>query len=197
MIYNSNVHQMVFQEKEILLIGTAHVSRESAELVEHVIQEERPNTVCVELCDSRYQSITQRSKWQDSDLTKVIREKKAFLLLSNLMLAYFQKKIGRKLGIQPGQEMLKAISSATSVGAHIHLADRDIRITLSRVWRLMGLWTKVRLFVQSIMSAGALDDIKQEDIETMKQKDVLEMLLSEIGESFPAIRRILIDERDQ
>ena len=90
-----NTFSLTYQDKQIILIGTAHVSRESAESVERVIKEERPDTVSVELCQSRYQAITQKKQWQDRDLLKVIREKKAFLLLLNLMLAYFQKKIGK------------------------------------------------------------------------------------------------------
>jgi pheromone shutdown-related protein TraB len=197
MMNNDNTHRLTFKDKEITLIGTAHVSRESADLVGQVIEEEKPDTVCVELCQSRYQSIMQKNRWQNSDLIKVIKEKKTFLLLSNLMLAYFQKKIGQKLGIKPGEEIMRAIQAAEVVGAPIHLADRDIRTTLARTWHLMGLWTKIKLLAQFLSSVGELGDIKEEDIEKMKRKDVLETLLSEIGESFPEIRRILIDERDQ
>lgn len=193
----SNRHRLNFEEKEITLIGTAHVSQESTDLVEEVIKEEKPETVCVELCQSRFQSMTQKKKWQNTDLIKVIREKKAFLLLLNLMLAYFQKKIGQKLGVKPGAEILRAIETAQEVGAEVSLADRDIRTTLSRAWRLMGLWTKLKLFVQAILSVGEIDAIEEEDIEAMKKKDILETLLSEIGKSLPEIRRVLIDERDQ
>ncbi len=197
MINNDNTHHLNFEDKEITLIGTAHVSRESADLVQQVIEEEKPDMVCVELCESRYQSIMQKSQWQNTNLLKVIKEKKAFLLLSNLMLAYFQKKIGQKLGIRPGEEIMRAIQVAKSVEARIHLADRDIRTTLSRTWRCMGLWTKIKLLFQLVTSVGEMDSIKEADIEKMKKKDVLEMFLSEIGKSFPEIRRILIDERDQ
>ncbi len=192
-----NTHLLTYQDKEIILIGTAHVSKESADLVKQVIEEERPDTVSVELCESRYQSITQKKRWQDRDLLKVIREKKAFLLLLNLMLAHFQKKIGNKLGIKPGEEMIRAIEVAESTGAEVHLADRDIRVTLSRVWRLMGLWTKLKLLFQFVSSVGELDTIKEEDIEKMKREDVLDTLLSEIGESLPEVKQVLIDERDQ
>ena len=192
-----NRYSLTYQNKEIILIGTAHVSRESAESVEQLIKEARPDTVSVELCQSRYQSITQKRQWQDSDLLKVIREKKAFLLLLNLMLAYFQKKIGKKFGITPGEEMIRAIKAAESTGAQIHLADRDIRITLSRVWRLMSLWTKLKLLFQFTASVGDVDKIQEADIEKMKKADVLETLLSEIGEALPEVRQILIDERDQ
>ena len=197
MIHNDNTHHLSFEDKKITLIGTAHVSFESADLVQKVIEDEKPDMVCVELCESRYQSIMQKSKWENTNLLKVIKEKKAFLLLSNLMLAYFQKKVGQKLGIRPGEEIVRAIQAATSVGARIHLADRDIRTTLSRTWRCMGLWAKIRLLFQLVTSVGEMDSIKKSDIEEMKKKDVLEMFLSEIGKSFPEIRRILIDERDQ
>ena len=196
MTNNDNIHRLTFEEKEITLIGTAHVSRESADLVTRVIEEEKPDTVCIELCESRYKAIKQKNRWQNTDLIKVIREKKSFLLLSNLLLTSFQKKIGQKLGIKPGEEMIRAMESADSVGAHIHLADRDIRITLSRTWRLMGLWTKMKLLAQLVTSMGEVDSIKEEDIEKMKDKDVLETLLSEIGKTLPELRRILIDERD-
>lgn len=194
---NTNVHRLTLDDREITLIGTAHLSRESVNLVKDVIEEERPDTVCIELCDSRYQSITNKNKWQEMDLIKVIREKKAFVLLSNLLLAHFQRKIGENLGIRPGEEMLQAIQSAGSVNARVHLADRDIRTTLSRTWRLMGFWSKVKLSAQLLASIGEAGDIKEEDIEQMKKNDILENLLSEIGEKLPEIRKVLIDERDQ
>ena len=197
MTNNDNKDRLTFEDKEITLIGTAHVSKESAHQVNEVIEEERPETVCIELCQSRYQSITQKNRWQNTDLIKVIKDKKAFLLLSNFMLAAFQKKIGQKLGIKPGEEMIRAIDAAKAVDATIHLSDRDIRTTLSRAWRLMGLWTKIKLMAQLVTSMDEVDAIKEEDIEKMKKKDVLETLLAEIGESLPELRNILIDERDQ
>lgn len=197
MTNNENIHRMKVEDREVTLIGTAHISRESTDLVAKIVEEEKPDTVCIELCESRYQSLKQKNRWQNTDLIKVIKEKKAFLLLSNLMLTSFQKKIGLKLGIKPGEEMMRAVEIAEAVGAQIHLADRDIRITLSRTWRLMGLWTKMKLLAQFVSSIGEVDTIKEEDIEKMKSKDVLESLLSEIGETLPELRNILIDERDQ
>jgi pheromone shutdown-related protein TraB len=192
-----NIHQLTFEDKEINLVGTAHVSRESVDLVNQVIEDKKPDTVCVELCKSRYESLTQKKTWQEANVFKVIKDKKAFLLLSNLILAYFQKKIGHKLGTKPGEEMMRAIQAADGVGANIHLADRDIRTTLARTWRLMGLWTKIKLLAQLVTSAGALESITEEQIEEMKKRDMLETLLSEIGEELPEVKHILIDERDQ
>ncbi|MBN1626178.1 MAG: TraB/GumN family protein [Deltaproteobacteria bacterium] len=194
---NADLHRLTFDDKEITLIGTAHVSRESADLVERVISEEKPETVCVELCRSRYQAIIQKDKWQDTDLIKVIKEKKAFLLLSNLILSSFQKAIGKKLGIRPGEEMIRAISAAEGIGAHIHLADREIRTTLLRAWRRMRFRDKFRLFYQLLGSFGGMEDLTKEAVEEMKKKDILHMLLDEMGKSQPLLKEVLIDERDR
>ena len=191
------IHRLDFENKEIILLGTAHVSKESAQLVKDVIEEEKPETVSVELCESRYQAIRQKEMWQDTDIVKVIREKKTFLLLANLLLASFQKRIAKKLNIKPGQEMIQAIETGEAIGAKIHLADRDIRITLSRTWRTMGLWSKFKLFFQLILSIGEVDEISEEDIEKIKQEDVLETLLADVGKSLPVVKDILIDERDR
>ena len=177
------VHHLEYDHKQVIMVGTAHVSKESAEQVTKLIQEERPDTVCVELCQSRYQSIRQKERWQETDIVKIIKEKKSFLLLSNLLLASFQKRIAKKLNIKPGEEMIAAIEAADEVGAAVHLADRDIRTTLSRTWREMGLWNKIKLLFQLILSLGDVDEIKEEDIEKMKQEDVLETLLTEDGKS--------------
>ncbi|MFH1991780.1 MAG: TraB/GumN family protein, partial [Pseudomonadota bacterium] len=192
-----NIHRLAFEDKEVILVGTAHVSWESARLATEVIEKEKPDTVCVELCESRYQSIRQKDLWLEMDIVKVIKEKKSFLLLSNLLLASFQKRIAQKFDIQPGQEMIKAIEAGEAVGASIHLADRDIRITLSKAWRLMGLWDKFKLLFQLILSLGQIEEISAEDIEKMKQEDVLQTLLADVGKSLPVIKDILIDERDR
>jgi len=200
MMINENskaVHHLEIDDKQVILIGTAHVSRESAQQVRQLIQEENPDTVCVELCQSRYQSIRQKERWQETDIVKIIKEKKSFLLLSNLLLASFQKRIARKLDIKPGQEMITAVETAEEMDAEIHLADRDIRTTLSRTWRAMGLWSKIKLLFQLVLSLGEVDEIKEEDIEKMKNEDVLETLLAEVGKSLPVLKDILIDERDQ
>ena len=194
---NHNLTRLKFNEKEFILVGTAHVSKESARLVQSVIEEEKPDTVCVELCQSRFQAIQQKDRWQDTDIVKVIKEKKSFLLLSNLLLASFQKRIAKQFDVKPGEEMIAAINAAESNGSQIHLADRDIRTTLSRTWRVMGFWSKIKLVFQLTLSLGQLDEIKEEDIEKMKQQDVLETLLAEVGKTLPALKSILIDERDQ
>ncbi|ACN14347.1 TraB [Desulforapulum autotrophicum HRM2] len=183
--------------KEIILIGTAHVSKESALLVTRVIESERPDTVCVELCETRLQSIRDKDAWRNMDIIKVIREKKAMFLLMNLMLASFQKRIAEKFEIKPGQEMINAIEAGEKIDARIFPADRAIQTTLTRVWRSMGLWERLKLMFQMVFSLGNTDEITEEEIERMKQEDILQTLLADMKRSHPILERILIDERDQ
>lgn len=195
--HSDAIRHLTYEDKEVLLIGTAHVSKESVDLVKSVIENEAPDTVCVELCEGRFQTMRRQDHWQNMDIIKVIKEKKVFLLLSNLILAAFQKRMAAKLEIRPGQEMIQAVTSAESVSAEICLADRDVRVTLARTWRQMGLWSRIKLFFQLVLSLGSMDEISAEEVERLKQRDVLESILDELGQSMASVRRTLIDERDQ
>lgn len=108
----------------------------------------------------------------------------------------FQRRIAKKLDIEPGREMLQAIESAESIGAKVHLADRDIRVTLSRTWRNMNLWDKCKVMFQLVLSFGETEDLSEADIEQMKQQDALESVLAEVAQAMPTVKKILIDERD-
>ncbi|GAF70208.1 unnamed protein product, partial [marine sediment metagenome] len=111
MLPNSkNTHILKKEGKEILLVGTAHVSKDSAREVKELIEQEKPDSVCVELCSTRYNSINNRDKWKNMDIITIIKQKKALLLLVNLILSSFQKRLAQQLGINPGQEMIQAIS---------------------------------------------------------------------------------------
>lgn len=191
------IDHLTIADKEIILIGTAHVSRQSADLVQETILTETPDTVCVELCQTRLNSLKDADRWRNMDIVKVIKEKKALLLFINLLLASFQKKMADKFGIKPGQEMINAVNAAEQIEAQVVPADREIQITLSRVWRTMGLWEKLKLMSSLIFSFGTSDDIEEADIENMKQEDILQTLLADVKESHPVIERALIDERDQ
>ncbi len=191
------INELTCNGKQIILIGTAHVSKQSAKLVEDTIHEQTPDTVCVELCQTRFASLKDTDRWRNMDIVKVIKEKKALLLFVNLLLASFQKKMADKFGIKPGQEMINAIHAAEKINATIVPSDREIQTTLSRVWRGMGLWEKLKLMVSLVFSFGASDEIKEEDIEKMKQEDILQTLLSDVKKTHPIIEKSLINERDQ
>ena len=194
---HENIHRLTLGGREIILIGTAHVSRDSAELVEKVISEERPDVVCVELCKARFDAVMQKDKWHETDIVKVVRAKQTSLLLFQLIMLSFQKKIAQKFNITPGEEMIRAISKAEEIGAEVVLADREIRVTLLRAWRMMGFRSKVKVIPEMIFSLFITHEITEEEIEQLKKHDALEMALQAVGEKLPDLKAILIDERDQ
>ncbi|MCR1897746.1 TraB/GumN family protein [Irregularibacter muris] len=183
--------------KEIMLIGTAHVSKQSAEEVKKIIQEEQPDSVCIELDEARYKSISEGNKWKNMDIIKIIKEKRATLLLMNLIMSTYQKKMANQFGIEPGQEMIQGIESAREIDAQLVLADRNIQITFSRIWNGVGLWGKIKLLFSIVFSIFSDEEISEEDLEKMKTEDMLNSALNELSSSFPRLKKYLVDERDQ
>ncbi len=192
-----NITRINIGEKEIILIGTAHVSKHSAEQVKEVIALENPDSVCIELDEGRYQSIMDGNRWKDMDIFKVIKEKKATLLLMNLAISSFQKRIANQFDIKPGQEMIQGIESAEEIGAELVLADRNIQTTFSRIWGNIGFKGKTTLLMSVIASIFNKETITEEELEEMKSQDMINVMLHEFTESFPKLKVPLIDERDQ
>jgi pheromone shutdown-related protein TraB len=190
------VTRVQVQDRDIYLVGTAHLSKESVEDVRMTIEQVRPEAICVELCKARHQTMTQADNWRKMDIFKIIRQKKAVFLLAQLVLSSFYRRLGQKLGIQPGAEMLEGIHLAEQTGATLVLADRDIDITLKRVWGYLGFWNKLKLAMQMMMSIFLTEKIDTDMIEQLKKQDQLEAIMAEFAQRFPEIKRRLIDERD-
>lgn len=190
------VSHVKVDDKDVYLVGTAHLSPESVQDVRTTIEQVRPETICVELCKSRHQAITQADAWSKMDIFRVIRQKKAVFLLAQLIMTSFYRRLGEKLGIQPGAEMLEGIRLAEETKAELVLADRDIEITLKRVWGYLGFRSKTKLAMQVLMGILFQDEIDADTIEMLKQKDQLESIMAEFAGKFPEIKRRLLDERD-
>lgn len=194
---NANITKLEYENKEIILIATAHVSKESAELVKKIIEEERPDSVCVELDDDRYNSLQNPKAWENTDIVKVIKSKRVGFLLANLALSSYQKKIAKKLNVTVGGEMIQGIESAKETGANLVLADRKIQTTFLRIWRKLSLGEKVKMLFSLIFSFGEHTEISEKDLQELLQADMLESVLVDMRKQFPKIGEILINERDQ
>jgi pheromone shutdown-related protein TraB len=183
------------------VVGTAHVSAHSVDEVRQIIAQVRPDAVCVELDQRRCDALTRDSAFRDLDVRGAVREGRALYVLVQLALAAYQRRIGARLGIKPGAELLAAIDAATAAGIPVELIDRDIDITLKRTWRNLGLWRRIALFA-SLFVGGGPDDrrtsepINAQMIEDLKQPRALSDMLTELGRAVPEIKQPLI-ERDQ
>ncbi len=193
---SSNVHHLTYNDKQIVLVGTAHISQASVDEVREVIHQEAPDSVCVELCASRLEAIRNPDAWKKTDLFQIIKEGKTFLLLGNLMMSSFQRRIGKQLGVQPGAEMMEGVRAAEATGATLVLADRDVRTTLQRTWRSLKFWDRTKLLGQLVASIFSNEEISEAEIEAMKQGDALAEAMDALASQSPHIKRVIIDERD-
>ena len=191
------ITRVTLGEREIILLGTAHVSSESVKDVERIIREETPGRVCVELDEARYKSYVEGQSWDNLNLGDVLRQGKGFLLLSNLALSSFQKRMGAQTGSKPGEEMRHAVEVARENHIPFTLADRDITTTLRRAWSKSGFWQKMKLIAALLSSFFSREKLSEEEIEKLKKKSALQDMLDEMADYLPSVKKVLIDERDQ
>jgi pheromone shutdown-related protein TraB len=195
--YDSDVSVLTVGDKTIILVGTAHVSQESVEIVKLVIEQEHPDGVCVELDDKRFEAISNPNRWESLDLKEIIRRQQLSTLMVNLVLASFQKRLGDKLGVLPGTEMLEAIRMAEKHNVPVILADRDVRITMRRAWRNTPFWRKSLLVSSLMLSIFDTTEVSEDEIRNLKKQDVLSEMMKELGKEVPTLKVVLIDERDR
>ncbi|MCF0223701.1 MAG: TraB/GumN family protein [Fibrobacter sp.] len=197
MTENADIYRIKEGEREIILIGTAHISKVSKDLVRQTIEEESPDTICVELDEGRLNSIKDPDRWKKTDLKQVIKNKQLGTLIANLVLGSYQKRMGDKTGVKPGSELKEAVDLANQNNTQLVLADRDIKITLRRTWASTPWYSKVNLLGGLIASIFDKTEVSEEDLAKIKEQDALNGMMQEFGKTFPKVKQVLIDERDQ
>jgi len=194
--YNEDVQIVNKNGREFIIVGTAHISRESADLVREVIEKENPDVVCVELDEKRLIALSEKNRWENLDLKSIIRQKQLSTLIINLVLSSYQKKLGEKLGVSPGTELLEAVQTAKEKNIPIELCDREVRITLRRAWHSMGLWQKMKLIAGGFGGIFEKQELTEEKLAELRSKDVLSEMMEELGKAMPVLKKVIIDERD-
>ncbi len=187
---------LTFGEKQIILIGTAHVSKESCEEVESEIKSGLPSVVAIELDEQRFAALDNPESWKELDIIKVLKEKKGFLLLANLVLASFQRRMGINIGVRPGDEMRAGINAAKSLGIPSVMVDRPVQTTLRRAWAKTGGFGRIKLLSALMSSAFDTEDISTEEIEGLKKSSEMDGMMAELSGFLPSVKEVLIDERD-
>ncbi len=191
------LRRIELKNRSFLLAGTAHISQESIDEVRAVIIEEKPDRVCVEIDEGRWRSMSEGKSWESLDIVKVLREGRGFLLMSNLALAGFQRRMGADVGVKPGEEMLAAVRGATEAGIPYSFCDRDVQVTLKRAWSKSGMWNKAKLLAALVESSFFAEKLSAEQIEKLKERNELEEMMAELASFLPSVKEVLIDERDR
>lgn len=194
---NQTEKQLTLNGKQITLLGTAHISKESIDEVTTLIRERKPDVVAIELDEQRLTALKDSDSWRKMDIIKVLREKKGFLLLANLVLSGFQRRMGANVGVKPGDEMKAAYECATELGLRTEMVDRPIQTTLRRAWGLNSLWGKCKLISMLLASAFDNEEVSGEQIENLKNRSEMDSMMGELSDYIPAVKEVLIDERDR
>jgi len=178
--------------KEITIVGTAHISRESREEVRETIEDVRPDLVGVELDQSRFESLRDGSGWKDLEISEAIREGKGNLLLLNLVLSIYQRKLGLEEGMKPGEELMGAVDKAEELGIEYALIDQDINKTLNRAISSLSVLDKLKLIASMLLPS----EDEEIDVESLKDGDMLGTLINEMEDEFPELKKVFLDERN-
>lgn len=179
------------------LLGTAHVSRASAEEVQREIETGNYDAVAIELCDARHAAITRSGEIEQMDLFQVLRQGKAGMVAANLALGAYQQRLADQFGIEPGAEMRAAITASEKADLPLVLVDRNIGITLKRVYRRIPWWQRMSTLGALFASLLSREKIEEEDIERLKEGDMLESTFNEFATESATMHETLIDERDR
>lgn len=193
---SENIEKITYKDKEIYLVKTAHVSKNSIEDVKKCIEEVNPDSICIELDKDRYEKMSNPNDWSNTDIVKIIKEKKVGFLLVNIILSSFQRRMAKNLDTNSGGEMLEGINASKEKNIPLVLADRPIKLTFSRIWNNLGILEKSKLLVSIISSIFDDEELSEDDLKALKEADALEASLNEVGKEFPIVKKILVDERD-
>lgn len=185
-----------YGDKTIHLIKTAHVSKNSKEDVYKYFEDINPDSICIELDEDRYNKITSKDKWENTDIFKIIKEKKVFVLLINIVLSSYQKRMANSLDSTNGAEMLAGIELSKEHKKDLVLIDRPINITFKRVWQSLSFKEKINMLSGIIEMIFSKEDISEEDINSLKDQDTLDLALEEVAKELPNVKKTLVDERD-
>lgn len=194
---NSNIVKVDYQDKEIYLVKTAHVSKTSVDDVIECFNEINPDSICIELDKKRYDSLKNKEKWRDTDISKIIKDKQVGLLLVNIILSSFQRRMAKSMNTNTGGEMIEGMKLAEENKKTLVLADRPVNTTFKRIWASLSLMEKSKLLTSIIASVFDKEEVSEEELQSLKEADALEAALNEISKEFPNVKRTLVDERDQ
>ncbi|HTD29220.1 MAG TPA: TraB/GumN family protein, partial [Xanthomonadaceae bacterium] len=178
------------------ILGTAHVSRASVDAVEQLANSGRFDAIAVELDAMRLRNMTDSNAMQELDLFRILREGKTGLVAANLALAAYQRRLSEQLGVEPGAELKAAARVARERDLPLQLIDRDVGITLKRAYRGLGFWGRIKLMTGLGISLFDNEQVGADEIERLKEGDILESSFGEFAAQSPPIFEALIKERD-
>lgn len=192
-----NVNKINYGVKTYYIVGANHISSDSADLVSEVLAAVEPDTICIELDEKRYDTFVNGTNWDELDIIQVFKQKKASMLLMQVLFSGFQKKLALNINEKVGGEVRAAMHFAAQENKAIQLVDRDINVTFKKIWRTMSLKEKIFLPITFFESFDVSDDLTEEELtKVLMEMDMVDSFFDKLKQRFPNIYQQMIAERD-
>ncbi len=189
---------ITINNRAILLLGTAHISKESVQDIRDITENSNIDSIAVELDENRYKRITKHvNDFADLDIFTIIKKKKAMLFLSTIVLSAFQRRLGSQLDIAPGADMITAIEESKRLNIPCHLVDRAVDVTLKRAWSFSSFWDKQKIIVTIISMIFSKEKVSEEELQNLKERSLHSQIMDELSKFMPKLKKVLVDERDE
>ncbi|EOI86958.1 TraB family protein [Enterococcus faecalis EnGen0298] len=190
-----DIVRLFYKGSEIILIGTSHISAESADLVRKTIQEENPDTICIEWDQKRYKKNIHPDEWDDTDIVKIIKNKQFPVFIFGVIYKLFQKKVSQDMNSLVGKEFVVAVDESKKLNIKFYLIDRDSSLTFKRAWRMLNFREKVKLpYAFGKIFEGAEET--EEEVQNLLESENFEPVFEELKESYPNLWEVFVTERD-
>ena len=171
--------------RNLCIIGTSHVARQSVREVEAFITKNRPGIIALELDKNRYRALKLKRKNYSLPLSMRITASLAGLI---------QKKLGKMAKSKAGSEMTKAINLAGKYRARIEFIDQDISTTLRKAISRITLREKIFFLVDTI--ATLLSRKIDIDLKKVPEDKAIKELTGHFRQRYPTLYQILVEERN-
>ena len=178
----------------LAIVGTSHIARQSLEQVRHVIESFKPDIVALELDRRRLFALLSEKKQKIS--LSVIKQVGFKGFLFNIIGAYFEKKLGRMVGVKPGSEMKLAYKIAAEKNLKIALIDQKIEVTLKNFSKSFSWKERFRLLYDILKGVITRKPEIYFDISKVPGEQVIGHMIEKIRQRYPGFYKVLVEDRN-
>ena len=192
----SNISRQEYPDKEIVLIGVGQIGLDSPGSTSQIIEQEKPDIICIDLDITRARILADESQWESLSIREVIRDNLLTALMLNLLLAAYQRALKDASVSMPGDEIYEAAIVAESLSIPVVFVDRDLHITFARTSRAINFREKIKLFLAAMKRLFRFKKATDEILANLGSSDVMTAFLREATNLSPNLATPLVDERD-
>ncbi|HLD10846.1 MAG TPA: TraB/GumN family protein [Candidatus Nanoarchaeia archaeon] len=183
--------------KNLVIVGTSHIARQSLNDVEKVILEKKPDVVALELDKERLyallnkDNVDRRAKWGDIRRIGI----KGYIFAR--LVEWIENKLGEKVGVKPGEDMLKAVMIAKEHKIKVALIDQRIEVTLKNLNKYITWKERGRFFIDVLKAVFGFGEKINFDLNKVPDDKLIEKMLLKVKDRYPSLYNVLVVDRNK